>query len=144
MDQSRQLRRLQFSRYDLRADAGRYECGTLNTVGCFGHRASLEFLLEVGIANVGASVMARAAQLDQGLRALGYEVMLDRTPANGSGIISFRHPNTDAKLLVPEMRRNKITAAPRQGWVRVSPHFYISSEDIEQVLRTLAEIRKSQ
>ena len=32
----------------LRADAGRYECGTLNTIGCFGLRASMEFLLEVG------------------------------------------------------------------------------------------------
>jgi selenocysteine lyase/cysteine desulfurase len=44
--------------------------------------------------------------------------------------------------MVSEMRRNKISAAPRQGWVRVSPHFYISSEDIEQVLRALPEIRK--
>jgi selenocysteine lyase/cysteine desulfurase len=126
----------------LRADAGRYECGTLNTVGCFGHRASLEFLLEVGISNVGASVMARAGQLDRGLRAKGYEVMIERTEANGSGIICFRHPTIDSKMMVSEMRRNKISAAPRQGWVRVSPHFYISSEDIEQVLRALPEIRK--
>lgn len=49
----------------------------------------------------------------------------------------------DHKILMSEMRRRKITAAPRQGWVRVSPHFYISSEDIEQVLKTLAEIKKS-
>jgi cysteine desulfurase/selenocysteine lyase len=126
----------------LRADAGRYECGTLNTVGCFGHRAALEFLLEVGIKNVGAAVMARAAQLDAGLRAKGYEVMRERTAANGSGIISFRHPSIDCKMMVNEMRRNKISAAPRQGWVRVSPHFYISGEDIEQVLRVLPEIGK--
>jgi len=45
-------------------------------------------------------------------------------------------------MMVSQMRQHKITAAPRQGWVRVSPHFYISNEDIEQVLRTLAEIRK--
>ena len=126
----------------LRADAGRYECGTLNTVGCFGHRASLELLLEAGIENVQAAVMARTAQLDQGLRAQGYEVMLERTPANGSGIISFRHPNIESKMLVSELKRHKITAAPRQGWVRLSPHFYISSDDIEQVLRALPEVRK--
>jgi selenocysteine lyase/cysteine desulfurase len=125
----------------LRSDAGRYECGTLNTVGCFGHRASLEFLLEVGIPNVEASVMARAAQLEEGLRSLAYELMTERTPANGSGIISFRHPTTDCKMMVSQMRRHKITAAPRQGWVRVSPHFYISKEDIEQVLRVLADLR---
>jgi selenocysteine lyase/cysteine desulfurase len=126
----------------LRSDAGRYECGTLNTMGCFGHRASLEFLLEVGIPNVAAAVMDRAAQLDKGLRVLGYEVMIERTPNNGSGILCFRHATIDCKMMVSQMRQHKITAAPRQGWVRVSPHFYISNEDIEQVLRTLAEIRK--
>jgi selenocysteine lyase/cysteine desulfurase len=126
----------------LRADAGRYECGTLNTVGCFGQRASIEFLLEVGIPNVKEAVMARAAQFDEGLRALGYEVMIERTEANGSGIVSFRHPAIDCKIVVSEMKRNKISAAPRQGWVRISPHFYISEEDVEQVLRTLPPVRK--
>ena len=36
----------------LRPDAGRYECGTLNTIGCYGLRASIEFLLEVGIERI--------------------------------------------------------------------------------------------
>jgi cysteine desulfurase/selenocysteine lyase len=125
----------------LRADAGRYECGTLNTVGCFGQRASIEFLIEVGIENVAASVMARASQLEQGLRAKGYDVMIERTEANGSGIVCFRNPAIDHRMMVGEMRHNRITAAPRQGWVRVSPHFYISKEDIEQVLRVLPEVK---
>ena len=126
----------------LRSDAGRYECGTLNTVGCFGLRASIEFLLEVGIENVGAAVMERAGQLEQGLRRKGYDVMIERTAETGSGIISFRHPAIDAKMMVSELKRNKITAAPRQGWVRLSPHFYISGDDIDQVLRVLPEVKK--
>src|SRR3954447_11957989 len=40
----------------LRDDAGRYECGTLNTVGCFGLRAAIELLLEAGIENIAQSV----------------------------------------------------------------------------------------
>jgi len=121
----------------LRSDAGRYECGTLNTISCFGQRASLELLLEAGIENVQAAVMERTAQLDEGLRAKGYEVMLERTPATGSGIISFRHPTVESKMLVSHLKLHKITAAPRQGWVRLSPHFYISSDDIAQVLESL-------
>ena len=39
----------------LRPDAGRYECGTLNTIGCYGLRASIDFLLEVGIENTRSS-----------------------------------------------------------------------------------------
>ena len=121
----------------LRSDAGRYECGTLNTVGCFGQRAAIEFLLEVGIENIAPAVLARADQLERGVRAKGYEVMVARTQENGSGILSFRHPSVDCRTLVSDLRRNKIMAAPRQGWVRASPHFYIGEEDIEQVLRIL-------
>ena len=33
--------------------------------------------------------------------------------------------------------RRNIIAAPRQGWVRVSPHFYIAPEDIDRMLEEL-------
>lgn len=121
----------------LRSDAGRYECGTLNTIGCFGQRAAIEFLLQVGVENITPAVLALADQIEEGVRAKGYEVMVARTRETSSGILSFRHPSIDCRTLVADLRRNKITAAPRQGWVRVSPHFYISPEDIEQVLRVL-------
>ena len=55
----------------LRPDAGRYECGTLNTVGCYGQRAAIEFLLEVGIENIAPAVLSRADQLERGVRAKG-------------------------------------------------------------------------
>jgi selenocysteine lyase/cysteine desulfurase len=124
----------------LRSDAGRYECGTLNTIGCFGHRASLELLLKVGIENVSAAIWALAHQLALGVRAKGYELMLDHTEQNGSGIVSFRHPRTDCRVIVSDLKRHKITAAPRQGWVRMSPHFYISPAAIDEVVEALPRI----
>jgi selenocysteine lyase/cysteine desulfurase len=124
----------------LRPDAGRYECGTLSTLGCFGLRASLEFLLEIGIENVAASVLERATQLETGALRKGYEVMVPRAPATGSGIVSLRHPNLDARLIVSKLKQQRILAAPRQGWVRMSPHFYISAEDIDQVLEALPAV----
>jgi selenocysteine lyase/cysteine desulfurase len=36
----------------LRPDAGRYECGTLNTIGIYGLRAAVEFILEVGVDRI--------------------------------------------------------------------------------------------
>jgi selenocysteine lyase/cysteine desulfurase len=38
---------------------------------------------------------------------------------------------------VARLREQNIIAAPRQGWVRFSPHFYISPEDIEKVTESL-------
>ncbi len=121
----------------LRPDAGRYECGTLNTIGCFGQRAALELLLEAGIENIAPAVLAVADQLAAGVQAKGYELMIARTAQNSSGIVSFRHHSADCRVIVSELKRHGILAAPRQGWVRLSPHFYISEEDIEQVLRIL-------
>jgi cysteine desulfurase / selenocysteine lyase len=121
----------------LRPDAGRYECGTLNTAGCFGLKAAIEFLLEIGIENITVAVERLANQLEAGVRDKGYDVMIERTPNSGSGIVSFRHASIDCRAIVSELQRHRIIAAPRQGWVRTSPHFYISPDEIEQVLRTL-------
>ncbi len=121
----------------LRPDAGRYECGTLNTVGCFGHRAALDLLLDAGIENIAHDVLDLAAQIEAGVLLKGYQVMRQRTPATGSGIVSFRHPDLDCRKIVSDLKQQGITAAPRQGWVRLSPHFYISPENIESLLRVL-------
>jgi len=121
----------------LRSDAGRYECGTLNTIGCFGLRAALEFLLEIGMEPITAAVDARAQQIEDGVRAKGYEVMVKRTASTGSGIVSFRHPSWESHLVAGELKRHRVCAATRQGWVRMAPHFYISPQDIDRVLEVL-------
>jgi cysteine desulfurase/selenocysteine lyase len=124
----------------LRPDAGRYECGTLNTVGCYGLRAALELTMEVGVPNISAAVDALAQQVEEGVRKLGYQVMISRTPATGSGIVSFRHPGIDCSSVVSVLKAQNILATPRQQWVRVSPHFYISPEEIDRVLACLPPV----
>ncbi len=100
----------------LRADAGRYECGTLNTVGCFGHRASLEFLLEVGIANVGASVMARAAQLDEGFARSVSKSCLTALPPTAQASFPSAIPTSTLNCSSPKCAViNHRSPAPRLG-----------------------------
>lgn len=121
----------------LRPDAGRYECGTLNTIGCFGLRAAIEFILEVGVENIARDVQALGDQVYEGVRRKGYAVLGERTPENGAGIVSFRRADMDSRWIVRDLKEKGIIAAPRQGWVRVSPHFYISPNDIERLLAAL-------
>ena len=121
----------------LRADAGRYECGTLNTIGCFGLRAALELILEVDPARIGPLVVARADELAAGASAKGYEILGERLPKNTSGIVSLRHRSIDSRAVVQKLKDEGISAAPRQGWVRCSPHFYISPADIGKVVEAL-------
>src|SRR5207244_4360332 len=76
----------------LRPDAGRYECGTLNTIGCYGLRAAIEFLLEVGVERIGPAVQALGDRIAEGACARGYQVLGERTPANGAGSVSIQKP----------------------------------------------------
>ena len=121
----------------LRGDAGRYEPGTLNTIGCYGLRASMELLLEVGVPSVGASVLHLAGQIAEGVERRGYHLMIDRPSATASGIVSFQKEGIDSRLVVRHLKDARVTAAPRQGWVRVSPHFYNSTAEVERLLEAL-------
>ncbi len=121
----------------LRPDAGRYECGTLNTIGCHGLRAAIEFLLAVGLDEIAPQVQGLADRLARGLQARGYELLTGRTPESGAGIVSFRKNGHEAGEIVRRLRSQRIITAPRAGWVRVSPHFYISPGDIDRMLELL-------
>lgn len=121
----------------LRPDAGRYEPGTLNTIGCYGLRASIEFLLEVGIEPVARQVQALGDRIAAGVMEKGYEVMGTRTPENGAGIVTFRKPGVDSRATVSRLKERAIITAPRQGWIRSSPHFYISPDDIDRMVEAL-------
>lgn len=121
----------------LRPDAGRYEPGTLNTVGIAGLRAGLEFLLEVGVDQIGRDVQALGDQIAEGAVRKGYEVLGNRTVSSGAAIVSIRKEGHDSRGIYQQLRDGRIVVAPRQGWVRAAPHFYVSPEDIEQFLSRL-------
>jgi selenocysteine lyase/cysteine desulfurase len=121
----------------LRPDAGRYECGTLNSVGCYGLKAALEFVLEVGVKRIAPVVEGLGDRIAEGVRAQGYEVLCRRTPATGAGIVSFRKPGVESGGLVHRLKERGIVTAHRSGWVRASPHFYVSPEEIDRMVEEL-------
>ncbi len=123
----------------LRPDAGRYECGTLNTIGCYGLRASVEFLLEVGIENTAPAIQALGDRVWEGVTELGFETLGRRSAETGGGHReSIRKAGVESQAIVRKLREASIITATRQGWVRCAPHFYIAPEDID---RMLAELR---
>lgn len=121
----------------LRPDAGRYECGTLNTIGCYGLRAAIDFLLEVGVESIGPAVQGLGDRAAEGAAGKGYEVLGNRTAASGAGIVSIRKPGVDSRLVVRRLKERGVIAAPRQGWTRLSPHFYISPAEIDRTIDAL-------
>jgi selenocysteine lyase/cysteine desulfurase len=121
----------------LRPDAGRYECGTLNTIGCFGLRAAIELLLEIGPEHIEQAVLELTDTLAEGAAARGYQIMAERGPGTSSGIVSIRREGIDSRLVVRQLRDAGMLAAPRQGWARIAPHFYIGRDEMERVVAAL-------
>ena len=127
----------------LRPDAGRYECGTLNTIGCFGLRAAIELVLDAGIQNIAPEVQFLGDRIWEGAQALGFETLGTRSSKTGAGIVSFRGRGVDANAMVRRLRDAGFIAAPRQGWVRVSPHFYVAPDRIDALLEAIREIAET-
>ena len=121
----------------LRADAGRYEPGTLNTIGCFGLKAAIEFLLEVNPTEIGPVVQELGDRIARGVQAKRYETIIQRTPQNGAGIVAFRKPGLDSRVVVQKLKDAKIVTAARAGWVRAAPHFYIQPDEIDRMVEVL-------
>jgi len=121
----------------VRSDAARYECGTLNTIGCYGLRAAIEMALEMGVDRVGAAVQALADRIDACVRAKGYEVAVERTPQSGAGIVSFRKAGEDPNAAVDRLKNHGVLAAARAGWIRMSPHFYLTAQEVERAVNYL-------
>jgi len=121
----------------LRPDAGRYECGTLNTIGCFGLEAAFGLLIEIGVDQISTAVQTLGDQVWNGARELGYETLGRRPEGGGAGIVSIRKPGVESQFIVRKLREAGFTTAPRQGWVRIAPHFYISPDEIDALLRIL-------
>jgi selenocysteine lyase/cysteine desulfurase len=116
----------------LRGDAGRYEPGTLNTIGIFGLRAAIRLINRIGVEAIASAVLARARQIEEGALGKGYEVL-----PSGSGIVTFRKEGIDSRMIVSKLRAAGIVTAPRQGYVRTSPHFYVSPDGVDRLLAEL-------
>lgn len=126
-----------------RSGSSRFECGTWNTVGAYGLGAAARFLQEVGIGPIAARVLELTDRLVAGLEERGAQILGPRrageTAAHDfrSGIVSFRMPGRDSAALVQKLEAARVVCSCRSGWVRCSPHFYNSEDEIGRLLDVL-------
>lgn len=118
-------------------DARRFEEGTYNLAGAMGLAESVDLLLEVGLERIERRVLDLTRRLIEGLRARGCEVFTPAEDHQRLGIVSFRHPGQPSDRLHERLMERRIVVAYRRGWIRVSPHFYNSEEQIDELLKAL-------
>jgi len=125
--------------YDLmlRPDAQRFEEGSLNIMGIYALGAAVDQLLELGVQNVEARVLALTDLLVDRLKEKGYQIVSSLIPEERSGIVCFRSEKRSSTELCQLLMDNNIIVSDRAQCVRVSPHFYNSEEEIGQMMEIL-------
>jgi selenocysteine lyase/cysteine desulfurase len=133
-----------FSRIDfrLKPHAGRWESGTLNMPGILGLGASLELLLTAGLPAVTARLLELTDYLCERARETGIEVFSSRADADKSGIVSLIVPGRDLQQLKRRCRDAGIIVNHRAGRLRVSPHCYNTTEEIDRLIELLRATRE--
>src|SRR5262245_36741753 len=127
-----------FSRIDfaLQAATGRWGGGSLNVAGITALGASLELLLGLGVAAVAGRVLELTDHLCERARREGVEVFSSRAPGDRSGIVSLVVPG-DLRRLVRRCRENGVVVNRRAGRLRVSPHCYNTTEELDRLVELI-------
>ena len=124
--------------YTLRADAGRFECGSYNVPGLLALKAALELIKGARVGAVAQRVRELTDLLIARLERKGYQIVSPRDKWQWSGIVSFTSPTHDPKRVVLDMRKDHQTEiALREGRLRASPHFYNTEQQIERMVEVL-------
>jgi selenocysteine lyase/cysteine desulfurase len=121
--------------------ARRFEGGTqtLETIVQMG--ASIELLLETGVETIWRHVDQLLDHAVGQLTDAGAIVRSDRSPAGRSAHLTFDVPGIDPVQLCDDLEAQRIICSPRGGGVRVAPHGYNSTADIDALVDAVARAR---
>ncbi|MBA4549975.1 aminotransferase class V-fold PLP-dependent enzyme [Thermoactinomyces intermedius] len=134
-----------------------FESGTPNTPGIAGLGKGVEFLLKTGVGEVCEHEQALTRQLWEGLREIdGVELVTDAPPA--LPVISFNIQGVDSNevaMILDQHYQMAVRAGfhcaalkhrglkTETGTVRVSPGYFNTKDEVDQLLAAVREISKA-
>jgi cysteine desulfurase/selenocysteine lyase len=120
--------------------ARRFEESVISMLDTAALGAALDLLLDVGIDVIQKRVLDLARRLATGLVERGYEVVepWPRNRDESSGIVSFRKPGASHLEVLRDLNAARVIARTHRDFVRLSPHFYNTEDEVERVLEVLA------
>ncbi len=124
-----------FGSYELHEDARRFEEGMPNYPSMYGLECSLELLRVLGMENVAAHNAKLTQQLLDGLADIRTNVLTATDPARRASIVVLETPW--AAEIASTLALRRIHVWGKDGRLRVAPHYYNTSADIERLLAAL-------
>jgi cysteine desulfurase/selenocysteine lyase len=123
----------------LKPTAGRYEGGTYNMPGFIGLGASMQLLVSLGTANLGAAILEMTDTICRELSKIGALIRSPRSGEERSGIISFELPGRDPQVLRKRCHTQGVAVNCRAGRLRLSAHAYNNAADLDRLLAALRD-----
>ena len=118
--------------------AKRFEAGSPNSIGQAALNASVNLLLDYGMANVGQRVLANTDYLIQNLEQVpGVRISSPKAPPRRSGIVTFSHQTLSVQTLHRELTQAGASVVVRGDSIRLSPHFYQGEKQLDELLEIL-------
>jgi cysteine desulfurase / selenocysteine lyase len=115
-----------------------WETGTAPTSLMYGLRSSLNLLTETGIERIQSYLEELSDHLCDRLKRSAYEIASSREKSEKSQIVRIRNRNgIGAMSLFQHLRERKIITAPRGNGLRISPHFYNTAKEIDELVNCL-------
>ena len=125
------------------AKGGRkFEPGGYNNVPIAGMQAAIALLGEVGLAKISERILSLVATLKNKLAPVDFEFLSPKEELGRSSFITFRSRRIAAEKLANTLAENDVVVSLRvdrasRSWLRVSPHFYNTLAEMEQVAELL-------
>jgi selenocysteine lyase/cysteine desulfurase len=119
--------------------ARRYEDGQVNFPGFAGMKEGINLLESVGLENVWNRILSLTDRLTDGLKhRKNIKLASHLDEGSRSGIINVTCQGHDS--VVKRLLEHRIVVSVRGGGLRISPHFYNTESEIDQLLSRLTAL----
>jgi selenocysteine lyase/cysteine desulfurase len=125
---------------ELLPDARRFEPGTENATGTYGLVERLRQIDALGIDRIEATVLALTRRVVERATDAGLEVRSPSGSAELSGISLLNRRGVPPEAVHAAMESARITASVRNGAVRISPHYYNTFREIDQIVDVMRSV----
>lgn len=124
--------------FSFKKSADALQNGTINMIGVNALIGALDLIHTVGISRIESRIIEHTLYMNERLQEIGIKPLSAKYKTkNLSGIVSFSSPR--AKMIHQKLTEAKISSSLREGFVRLSHHFYNTTEELEaavEVIRT--------
>ena len=129
-----------FSKLEWHDDSRRFEAGNLNYAGIAAIAAGAKLLNRLGIEAIQRHVLDMEDQLVEGIRGLPLDFRSPLEPEFRSGILCIYYPPELEDRVQQVLKRYRIYATFRGGYIRLCINFYNTGEQIQRTIVAFREI----